>query len=52
MRNKHYKNRTIRVADDVWESIKSVRRKSGISWNLFFKLVADKLKNYEQKKDN
>jgi len=49
MRDKHYPNRTVRIADDVWETIKSVRKDSGLSWNLFMKLVADKLKNHEQK---
>ncbi len=45
----HYRNRTIRVADEVWELAKAVRRKSGLSWNLFIKSVADTFKEYEQK---
>lgn len=49
MRDKHYPNRTMRVADDVWEAIKLVRKESGLSWNLFIKLVTTKFKNHEQK---
>ena len=58
MRDKHYKNRTIRLADDVWEGFKEDRRKSGKSWNLFIKSVSISLKThkqdqqYGQKKDN
>jgi predicted DNA-binding protein len=35
MRDQHYKNKTIRIADETWERLKNRRRKSGKTWNLF-----------------
>lgn len=35
MRDQHYKNKTIRMADKTWERLKEKRKKSGKSWNLF-----------------
>jgi len=35
MRNKHYKNRNIRLSEEVWEKLKAEQKKSGLSWNLF-----------------
>ena len=37
MRDKHYPNRTIRLSDEVWESLKVAQKQSGMSWNLFIK---------------
>ncbi len=35
MRDQHYKNKTMRVADKTWEQLKEKRRRSGKSWNLY-----------------
>ncbi len=35
MRDKHYKIRGIRMADNTWEALKESRRFSKLSWNLF-----------------
>lgn len=35
MRDKHYSNKTIRLADETWEKLKNKRRTSGKTWNLF-----------------
>ncbi len=37
MRDKHYPNRSIRLADKIWLRFKNQRRLSGLSWNLFIK---------------
>ena len=37
MRDKQYPNRTIRLSDEVWESLKVAQKESGKSWNLFIK---------------
>ena len=51
MRDLHYPNRTIRLADTTWEELKSQRKESGKSWNLFFKmLVKRNTKNSKQDK--
>lgn len=42
MRDKHYKIRTIRLDDKVWEDLKDKRRKSKLSWNLFIKELINK----------
>jgi predicted DNA-binding ribbon-helix-helix protein len=34
-KNIHYPNRTIRLSDRLWQKLKIIRRKSGLSWNLF-----------------
>ena len=49
MRDLHYKNRTIRLADDVWEDFKIANEKNGLSWNLFIKKIIKELKQHEQK---
>jgi len=49
MRDKHYKNKTIRIADETWERLKEERRKSGKSWNLFGLIILKLLKKYEHK---
>ena len=38
-RDKHYKNRTIRIADEIWELYKQRRRESGKSWNQYIKAL-------------
>lgn len=43
----HYSNKTIRIADETWERLKTKRRKSGKTWNLY---LVDLLKTYEQRK--
>lgn len=35
----HYKNKTMRIADKTWDSLKDKRRKSNLSWNLFIVLL-------------
>lgn len=35
MRDQHYKNKTMRIADKTWEKLKEKRAKSGKTWNLF-----------------
>lgn len=35
MRTEHYKNKTMRLADETWEKLKTARLKSGKSWNLY-----------------
>jgi len=42
MRNKHYPNRTIRLAASTWAIFKYLRTTSGISWNLFIRDVVIK----------
>ncbi len=52
-RDKHYKNRTIRIADDVWEQFKQTRRESAKTWNQYIKsLIRKNTHNYEQNKNN
>jgi predicted CopG family antitoxin len=36
-RDNHYPNRTIRLSDEVWESLKVAQKQSGKSWNQFIK---------------
>lgn len=45
MRNLHYKNRTIRISDQVWEDFKLLNKESGKSWNLFIKGLIKSQKN-------
>ena len=47
MRNQHYTNKTIRMADKTWEALKHKRKKSGKSWNLY---LLDLLKRGERNK--
>ncbi len=42
MRDKHYKNRTIRLSDDVWRRFKIRRRLSEKSWNIFIRNLIKK----------
>jgi hypothetical protein len=35
MRDKHYKQRSIRLSDEVWEEFKRRQKGSGKSWNQF-----------------
>jgi len=35
MRNLHYKNKSIRVSEEIWELFKEKRERSGKSWNKF-----------------
>lgn len=35
----NYKNRTVRLSDSTWILFKKLRRKSGLSWNLFIKKI-------------
>ena len=51
MRDLHYKNKTIRMADATWERLKDKRKKSGKSWNLFL-LSLLKGKKFQQKNSN
>jgi len=52
-RDKHYKNRTIRIDDDIWEQFKQTRRESTKTWNQYIKsLIRKGTNNYEQKKNN
>ena len=39
MREVHYKNKTMRIADKTWDSLKEKRRKSNLSWNLFIMVL-------------
>ncbi len=39
MRDKHYKNKTIRIDEPVWQEFKKQRKKFGKSWNLFIKFL-------------
>ena len=50
MRDKHYKNRTIRLADETWEKLKEKRLNSGKSWNIFILSLLNIYKKYEQYK--
>jgi hypothetical protein len=49
MRDKHYKNKTIRLSDEDWIKVKEARQASGKSWNLFLK---DYLKLLKKKPAN
>ena len=42
MRDKHYKIKTIRLSEEVWEDLKYKRRKSKLTWNLFIKELIKK----------
>lgn len=42
----HYKNKTMRIADKTWDSLKDKRRKSNLSWNLFILLLLRLYKKY------
>jgi len=44
----HYSNKTIRIADGTWEKLKSKRRQSGKTWNLY---LLGLLKHYEHRKN-
>lgn len=44
MRDKHYKIKNIRMAEDTWKALKEEKVKSAKSWNLFLKELLDKLK--------
>jgi hypothetical protein len=48
----HYKKRTIRLADEVWELFKELRRESGGTFNLFVRSLLTNHKNNGQKKNN
>lgn len=53
MRDQHYSNKTIRMADKTWERLKEKRKKSGKSWNLFLLSLLNLLKKYgHQKEEN
>ena len=43
----HYKNKSIRLADETLERLNKERKKSDKTWNLF---MLDLLKHYEQRK--
>jgi len=47
-KNLHYKNKSIRLAEETWERLQSRRKKSHKSWNLFLLTL---LKNHEQRKN-
>ncbi len=47
MRDQHYSNKTIRMADKTWETLKHKRKKSGKTWNLY---LLDLLKKKSQSK--
>ena len=51
MRDQHYKNKTIRIADETWEKLKEERRKSNKSWNMFSVLILKLLKKYGHSKN-
>lgn len=51
-RDLHYKNKTMRIADKTWETLKDKRRKSNKSWNLFIVLLLSLYKNYGNKKES
>jgi len=42
----HYKNKTMRIADKTWDSLKDKRRKSNLSWNLFILVLLRLYKKY------
>jgi hypothetical protein len=41
MRDKHYKIKTIRISEELWQSLKKARKASDLSWNLFLKQLYD-----------
>ncbi len=45
MRNKHYTNKTMRIADETWEKLKIARVKSGKSWNLYMSSILKSAKH-------
>jgi hypothetical protein len=45
MRDKHYKNKTLRISDEVWEKFKEAQKQSGKSWNLFIKSLLERGNN-------
>jgi len=45
--DKHYKIRSVRLSDEVWEEAKRQRQKSKLTWNLFLR---DLLRRSERKK--
>jgi predicted CopG family antitoxin len=53
MRDQHYKNKTIRISDEVWQALKEKRQLSGKSWNLFLRnLIGLKAKKPKEKKSH
>ena len=48
MRNKHYTNKTIRLADKTWEEFKENRKSHDKSWNLFVRFIIELLKTYDR----
>jgi len=40
MKDIQYPVRSIRLADEVWEELKSAQKESGKSWNLFIRPLA------------
>jgi predicted DNA-binding protein len=44
MRDKHYKIKGIRLSEETWDKLKSRRKKSGKSWNLFIMELIEKKK--------
>ena len=51
-RDLHYKNKTMRIADNTWETLKNKRLKSNKSWNLFIVLLLNLYKKYGYQKED
>ena len=51
-RDIHYKNRTTRLADGTWDTLKDKRLRSNKSWNLFIVLLLNLYKKYGNKNRN
>jgi hypothetical protein len=49
-RDKHYKNKTIKMSDEIWDKLKEKRRESGKSWNMFIKFLINKIKKDDKSK--
>ena len=41
MRDKHYKPKSLRLDDKIWEKLKSKQKKSGLSYNMFIKKLLE-----------
>lgn len=50
MRDLKYKNKTIKMDERTWKSLKDKRKRSGLSWNQFLLKLISKENIYEENK--